>query len=137
MNTEINIEDRLWNYIDGLTEGEEKSSIELLLESNIEWQRKYKELLEINQLLRSSELEEPSLRFTKNVMEEIARYQIAPATKSYINKRVIYSIGAFFAIMIIGFIIYGFGQIDWSATNDHGINASQYIDRVDFSKFFN
>src|SRR5580765_1072239 len=112
MNTEINIEDRLWNYIDGLTEGEEKSSIELLLESNIQWQRKYKELLEINQLLRSSELEEPSLRFTKNVMEEIARYQIAPATKAYINNKIIWGIGIFFITLIIGFLIYGFGQVD-------------------------
>ena len=137
MNTEINIEDRLWSYIDGLSEGEERSSIEDLLESNVEWQRKYKELLEINLLLRSSELEEPSLRFTKNVMEEIAKYHIAPATKSYINNRIVYSIGAFFLIMIIGFIIYGLGQIDWSASGSSSINTSQYIDRVDFSKFFN
>jgi hypothetical protein len=137
MNTEINIEDRLWNYIDGFSEGEEKSSIEQLLTSNIEWQRKYKDLLEISQLLQSSELEEPSLRFTKNVMEEIAKYHIAPATKSYINKRIIYSIGAFFGIMILGFIIYGLGQIDWSAGSADSINASKYIDRVDFSKFFN
>jgi len=140
MNTEVNIDDRLWSYIDGLAESEEKSAIEELLESNIEWQRKYKELLEINQLLHSSELEEPSMRFTRNVMEEIAKFHISPATKSYINKRVVYSIGAFFVIMIIGFLVYGFGQIDWSASGSINNPASQYIDRVDrldFSKFFN
>jgi hypothetical protein len=140
MNTEVNIDDRLWNYIDGLAEGEEKSAIEHLIENNIEWRRKYSELLEVHQLLHSSELEEPSMRFTKNVMEEIAKYHIAPATKSYINKRIIYSIGAFFVLMIIGFLIYGFGQIDWSASGTISNPASQYIDRVekvDFSKFFN
>jgi hypothetical protein len=137
MNTEVNIDDRLWNYIDGLTEGEEKSSIEQLLKNNLEWQRKYKELLEIHQLLHSSELEEPSMRFTRNVMEEIAKFHIAPATKSYINKRIVYSIGAFFILMIIGFLIYGFGQIDWSVSDTVNNPAQQYIDRIDFSKFFN
>ena len=137
MSTEINIEDRLWNYIDGVSEAEEKSAIEQLLESNIEWQRKYRELLEVHQLLHSSELEEPSLRFTKNVMEEIAKYHIAPATKSYINKRIIYGIGGFFVAMVIGFIIYGVGQIDWSTSGSDTFNTSQYIDKVDYSKFFN
>jgi len=137
MNTEINIEDRLWNYIDGVSEAEEKSAIEQLLQSNLEWQRRYRELLEVHQLLHSSELEEPSLRFTKNVMEEIAKYHIAPATKSYINKRIIYGIGGFFVMMLIGFIIYGIGQIDWSTGGSGAFNTSQYIDKVDYSKFFN
>jgi hypothetical protein len=137
MSTEINIENRLWNYIDGLSEAEEKSTIDQLLQDNLEWQRKYKELLEVHQLLHSSELEEPSLRFTKNVMEEIAKFQIAPATKSYINKRIIYSIGAFFVTMIIGFLIYGLGQVDWSAGSTDTFQAEQYINRFDFSKFFN
>src|ERR1700730_6302252 len=101
------VEARLWNYIDGIASAEEKSAIEQLLQSNLEWQRKYRELLDVHQLLHAIELEEPSLRFTRNVMEEIAKHQIAPATKSYINKKIIYGIGGFFVTMIIGFIIYG------------------------------
>jgi len=81
MNTEVTIEDRLWDFIDGLSSPAEKSVIETLIAENVEWQRKYKELLNVHQLMAGSELEEPSMRFTLNVMEEIARHQVAPATK--------------------------------------------------------
>ena len=37
MNQEQNIEQQLWSYIDGHSSGEERSSIEKLLQSNLEW----------------------------------------------------------------------------------------------------
>jgi hypothetical protein len=137
MDTQQNIEGRIWNYIDGLCGTEEKSAIEQLLQSNVEWQRKYRELLDIHELLHSSELEEPSLRFTRNVMEEIAKHQIAPATKTYINKSVIYGIGTFFVAMIVGFLIYGLGQVDWTASGNSNLNVPVDLSKYDFSKFFN
>ena len=133
MNTQ-NIEDRLWEYIDGQSPSEEKTTIEKLLESNRQWQEKYHELLEVHQLAQSSALEEPSMRFTKNVMEEIAKYHIAPATKTYINKKIIWGIAAFFIVLIVGFLVYGFGQVDWNAKGD--TNLPLDISKVDFSKFF-
>ena len=131
-----NMDTRLWDYIDGISVSGERTSIKELIENNLEWKNKYHELLEVHQLMQSTELEHPSLRFTKNVMEEIAKYHIAPATKSYINKRIIWSIAAFFITMIVGFLIYGFGQIDWSAANS---TTEKYIDlgKVDYSRFFN
>jgi len=81
-------EQRLWDYIDGISSPSEKTVIEQLLEANAEWRAKYHELLDVHQLMQSSELEQPSMRFTKNVMDEIARLQIAPATSSYINKNI-------------------------------------------------
>lgn len=112
MNTQPSIETRLWDYIDGLSSPEEKSAIEQLIDSNIEWRRQYHELLEVHQLMSNSlELDEPSMRFTQNVMEDIAKFQIAPATRNYINKRVIWGIGAFFLITIIGFLVFVFGQM--------------------------
>lgn len=135
MNTKQNIDARLWDYIDGYSSNEEKSVIEELIESNSEWRNKYKELVEVHQLMNSTELEEPSLRFAKNVMEGIAKYQIAPATKTYINKKIIWGIGGFFIAMIIGFLIYSFGQINWSAPGDNTLNID--LEKIDFNKFFN
>ena len=108
MNTQHNIEERLWNFIDGTVSADEKTVIEQLLQQDAEWKSKYSELLQVNELLRSSELEAPSLRFTRNVMEEISKLHIAPATRSYINKKIIWGIGFFFIAMFIGFLIYGF-----------------------------
>ena len=137
METNMNIEERLWSYIDGSSAPEERSVVEKLLQENSVWKAKYKELLDINQLLHSSELDQPSLRFTKNVMEEITRLHIAPAAKIYINKRIIWGIAIFFIVLIIGFLGYGFGQIDWSATSGSSVNMPVDLNKVDYSKFFN
>ena len=96
MDTPIQIEERLWDYIDGLSSPTEQSAIETLIAENIEWQQKYKELLNVHQVMQATELDAPSMRFSKNVMEEIAKLHVAPATKTYINKNIIRSIGAFF-----------------------------------------
>lgn len=115
MNTGQTIEDRLWDYIDGISSPAERSAVDELLAANFEWQQQYRELLNIHQLLNTSELDAPSMRFTRNVMEEIARHHVAPATKTYINKNIIRGIGAFFLTMILGFVTYVLAQFNWFA----------------------
>ena len=134
MNTQHNIEERLWNYIDGTAAADEKTVIKKLLETDSDWKARYHELLEVNELLKSSELEVPSLRFSKNVMEEISKLHIAPATKSYINKKIIWGIGFFFIALIAGFLIYGFGQMNFNTGEE--TTLSKNLNKVDFSKFF-
>jgi hypothetical protein len=129
MNTGQTIDDRLWDYIDGSCEAAEKQAIEELLATNLEWQRTYRELLNMQQLLDSSDLDAPSLRFTKSVMEKIAQYQVAPATKTYINKNIIRGIGAFFLTMILGLVTWFLVQVRWTggAGND---SASRLLNSV-------
>ena len=137
MDTQQHIEDRIWDYIDGNAGEAEKSFVEQLIETNLEWKAKYKELLEVHQLMQTSlELDQPSLRFRQNVMEEIAKYQIAPATKSYINKNIVRGIGAFFIVMLIGFFVSGFAQVNWSDASSGTLMPIDF-DKVDWSKFFN
>jgi hypothetical protein len=135
MNIQQPIEERLWNYIDGLSSADEKSVIERLLESNAEWKAKYHELLEVHQLIQSTELEEPSMRFSKDVMEKIAQFHIAPATKTYINEKIIWGLGLFFILLFVGFMIYGFGQVDWHTGNNDAFLDN--INKVHLNKFFN
>jgi len=110
-----NIEEVLWEYIDGSSSAEERTDIEGLLQNNPIWKLKYDELLLVHQLLHSTELDHPSMRFTQNVMEEITRYHVAPATNTYLNKNVIYGIGGFMIVMILGLLVYSIAQVDWSA----------------------
>lgn len=140
MNTQQSPEERLWDYIDGISSPKEKTVIEQLLQSDAEWKAKYNELLEVQQLLQSSELEEPSMRFTKNVMEEISRSHIAPATNTYINKRIIWGLGIFFITLIVAFLVYGFGQVNWSesSTTKLPVNFDKVnLSKVDYSRIFN
>ena len=134
------MESRLWEYIDGLSNGNEKSVIEQLIANDNAWKEKYHELLDVHQMLQASDLDAPSMRFTKNVMEEISKYQIAPAAKTYIDKKVIWGIAIFFFTLITTFLVYGFVQIDWSSTSGGGSidkYVSQNLDKVDYSRFFN
>lgn len=135
MNKEHSIEERLWEFIDGISSAEEKTVIEKLLQTDAEWKAKYSELLQINEMLSSSELEEPSMRFTKNVMEGIAKLHIAPATKSYINKKIIWGIGVFFVTMLVAILVYGFSQMDWNAGESSSF--AEKLSKFDISKFFN
>jgi hypothetical protein len=129
------MEARLWDYIDGAIDASEQSAIAKLIEENAAWRIKYAELLEVHQLIDLSELEEPSMRFTKNVMDEIARTQIAPATKNYINKKVIWGIAAFFITVIVGSLIYAIAQVDWSVGSDRNMTGIDFT-QVDYSKMF-
>jgi hypothetical protein len=135
---DASIELRIWEYIDGISSAEERSAIEQLLVEHAAWREKYRELLSVHQMLDGTELEHPSMRFTRNVMEEIARLQIAPATKNYINKKIIWGIAAFFITVIVGFLGYGLSQIDWSAgtTGNEKVLGINFTE-VDYSLVFN
>ncbi|HEX2846086.1 MAG TPA: hypothetical protein VHN59_06030 [Chitinophagaceae bacterium] len=137
MSVQPTIEERLWEYIDGMATPEERTVIDQLIEADAEWRAKYGELLEAHQMMQASELEEPSMRFTKNVMEEIALLQIAPAAKTYINKKIIWGIAIFFITMIVGFLIYGIGQVQWSSGSSTSSPIPIDLSNIDFSKMFN
>ncbi|HEY0057537.1 MAG TPA: hypothetical protein VGB56_00295 [Flavisolibacter sp.] len=129
----LQMEIRLWDYIDGRATQEERNALEQLFRDRSEWALKYSELLETNEQLRALETEQPSLRFTKNVMEEIAKYSIAPATKQYINKNIIRGIGLFFITSICALVAYGFKDaFAGSATPGYGAAGSG----IDYSAFF-
>jgi hypothetical protein len=139
MQTEKNMEERLWDYIDGLSGAEEKILLEKFIETNAEWQMKYEELMEIHLLMgQSIELDAPSMRFTQNVMEAIAHNQIAPATKSYINKKIIYGIGLFFVTLILGLLVYAIAQANWTSSGTSSAFINKYTpSKINYDKYFN
>ncbi len=133
------IDKLIWEYIDGSCSVSDEENIKRLLTDNPLWKERYIQMMEIHALLQKEELEMPSLRFSKNVLEEIARYNVAPATKNYINKNVIHGIAAFFLLMIIGLLIYFIGQIQWVSYSSNNLIPSYSQDAIKFnwSKFFN
>ena len=136
MNEQQNIEETLWDYIDGSLNTTDVSFVEKLVQTDALWKAKYNELLEVHQLMQNHvELEEPSMRFTQNVMEEISRLYITPAAKTYINKNIIWGIGIFFLTTIVGLLGYMFGQVNWSQPGT-GFNFDS-ITNIDWSKLFN
>ncbi|RYY53265.1 MAG: hypothetical protein EOO09_18600 [Chitinophagaceae bacterium] len=133
------MEIRLWEYIDGLAGTEEQTVIGQLIVSQRLWKEKFEELKSLQEMVLSSELDEPSMRFTKNVMEEIGRLQINPAASSYINKRIVWGIAGFFIASIIAFVVYSVGLIDWSVGAPENAPNPRYsisFDQPDYSSIF-
>jgi len=130
------IEMELWEYIDGLCNKADHERIATLIATDAIWLQHYNELIALHALIpKELEIEQPSMRFTKNVMEAVATIKIAPATKKYINHTVIKGIAAFFIITIVASVIYAFAITDWhSGNNDAYTNA---FAKMDLSAFFN
>ena len=132
----LEVEEKLWSYIDGQLGEPDKSAVDALVKTDLAWKDAYQELLSVQQLLRSSGLEEPSMRFTRNVMEEITRLHIAPATRTYINKNIVYGLGIFFGVMIAGLLIFMGVLISASPASPSAAVFDTRFDQFEWGKLF-
>ncbi|RYZ41906.1 MAG: hypothetical protein EOP49_28630 [Sphingobacteriales bacterium] len=136
MNTEQPMESRIWDFIDGNLNAEETSFVENLVQTNQEWRERYAELLQVHSMMNEKfELDEPSMSFTRNVMEEIGRLNITPATKKYINQKVIWGIGGFFILSLLSIVVYAFSQAMRSSGSESSLAVS--IKSFDFGVVLN
>jgi hypothetical protein len=126
------IEQHIWDYIDGLCTPAEKEMVEKLLQTDPAWNNVYLELKDFNTLVTKTDMiDEPSMRFTRNVMEQVSKYKVAPPAQSYINKKIIYGIATFFVVTIVASILYGISLIDFSSTSESSIKLPE----VDYSNY--
>lgn len=128
-------EEQLWNYIDGNCSEAEKLTIEAKLSTDAEFSNLYQQLLELNQIIAAeTEIDEPSMSFTRNVMDKV-QHEIAPVQlKTRVDSRIIYAIGGFFSVTLLGILVYAFAtakftvgkliQIDLDADIDKLINPT-------------
>ena len=75
----MNQEQLIWKYLDGQCSAEEKAAIEQQLSSDENFRALLEERKSLDQAFEQLELEQPSLRFATNVMENLpALYQQLP-----------------------------------------------------------
>lgn len=108
------IAEKLWNYIDGNCTPEEAQQISDLILHNDEYKQQYAQLLQLNNEFKTIELDEPSMAFTYNVMEQIRTQEALVPLKATINKNIIRGIAAFFVLSILAIVGYTLGHINWS-----------------------
>jgi anti-sigma factor RsiW len=112
-----NMEEQLWDYIDGRCTPDEQEAVSALIASDEFARLKYNQLLNISQQLSTMELDEPPMAFTYNVMEAIRTEEARKPLKAAINKRIITSIAAFFMLTIFVLLVYVIAGIHWSSVN--------------------
>jgi hypothetical protein len=112
-----NIEETLWNYIDGNCIAGEQKAIGELIAQDETYRIKYLELLKLNKEFSAIELDEPAMAFTYNVMEAIRTEHAQKPLKASINKRIIMGISTFFVLTILSLLAYMLASVDWAAGN--------------------
>jgi anti-sigma factor RsiW len=111
-----NIEEQLWNYLDGLGSAQEREVISHLIATDKIYQQKYEEILSFNQELDNIELDAPPMAFTYNVMEAIRTQEASKPLKAAIDTRIIKGIALFFIITIIALLGVALANVNWSSS---------------------
>ena len=137
MQNSHEIEATIWMLIDGKLDIKETAFIHNLIETDKEWRSTYDQLLLIHNEIHEAELDQPSLRFTKNVMEEIAKLQLNTVSKQYLNYRIIWGVGSFFLISILATLVFVLAQVRWSAEANSQATYGLDVLKADFSEPFN
>ena len=100
------IEEEIWTYIDDACDPAERLEIEAKIASDPEYHSVHAELMQVHQMISGQELDEPSMSFTRNVMEQV-KLEIPPvALQTKVDNRIIYSIAAFFVLSILAVFVY-------------------------------
>ncbi|NTE05318.1 hypothetical protein G6M26_34330 [Agrobacterium tumefaciens] len=127
MNT---IDEQLWDYIDGNLDAAQASIIKEKIDTDAEVKNQYEELLRFNLTFDKIELEEPSMSFTRNVMENIALEPAPVAMKTKVDKMIIYSIGGFFVfslLILFGYVLYNLNMPNFDQKVNFNFNLNKYI----------
>jgi hypothetical protein len=130
------IEQRIWDYLDGIGNSQERELTERLIKSDPGYQQVYEECKSFNSLVSASDQDEPSMGFTRNVMEKINLEPVHASVKTLIDKRIIFGIAAFFLFSITALLGLLFYQIEWSQAV--GFKIPEFnIPAIDTSKYLN
>lgn len=110
------IEEQIWDYIDGIGSAEYRSEIESKIATDEAYKAIYQDLSALHQQIGDIGLDEPSMSFSRNVMEMVS-LEIAPVSmKTKVDKRIIYGVSAFFIIAIAAIFIYALSQLNFTAS---------------------
>ena len=132
------MEERLWNWLDGLCSQTETKQLQEMVDTLPEWKASYAELQELHKSLKTDmELMQPSMRFSKNVMEQIALTSITNTSKAYLNNRIIWAIGGIFVALISAVLLYAIGMVDWAAQSGNSSSLPKTgLEKVNWSQAF-
>lgn len=94
------IEMLFWEVIDGHAGEAEQARAKALMDASAANRALYRELQALHKAAGNAEQEQPSLRFSRNVMEAIARTEPARPVKKYYNPWILGALGLVFALLI-------------------------------------
>lgn len=118
MEDNIYRDERIQAYLDGLCTEKEAREIEQKIATDTAWSKSFEDFSEIHRLLQSGQgLMEPSMRFTKNVMESIEGLHVAKPVRKYLNPWINRIFAGILVLFLGACLFYALVQTDWSSGN--------------------
>lgn len=106
------IDEEIWAYIDGSCSAEESQAIAGKIATNKAYAVTYQELSKLNELMGSEDLEEPSMSFSRNVMEAVALEMAPKRLKTRVDNKIIFGIAGFFVLSLLAILVYAFANAE-------------------------
>lgn len=100
------IEEQIWEYIDGFGTPKERQALQSKIESDAAYATVYAEMKALHELMTATELEEPSMSFTRNIMDKVTLEVPPVSLKTKVDTRIIYSLAAVFILAIV--FVFGY-----------------------------
>ncbi|MXV14857.1 anti-sigma factor family protein [Hufsiella ginkgonis] len=107
-------EQQVWDYLDGTLPPGEQEMMRRLIAEDPEYAALFKEFSALNDTLNGMEADEPSMSFTRHVMEQVSLAPAPGTVRSLVDKRIIYGIAAFFMLTMAGGLAYVLLNVNWS-----------------------
>jgi anti-sigma factor RsiW len=105
-----NMEEKLWDYVDGTCSEEERLAIASLIEKDAAWRTAFNDMLAINNDIAETTLDEPSMAFSYKVMEGIRAHEASKPLKASVSKYIIGAIAGFFILSLLVIILVIFAN---------------------------
>lgn len=135
-----NMEEKLWEYIDGTCTEKEHIAIAALIEKDAAWHTAFNDMLQMDYKISEMTLDEPSMAFSYKVMEGIRAHEASRPLKTYTNTYIIGAIAGFSILTIIVMVALLFISVgsnvdvnlpDYSVlTNSSAIKVFFYTDVI-------
>lgn len=102
---QIDTEQQIWEYLDGTCDAATRALVEQQLLHNPDYKQLFVSVAALHEQLHTElTLEEPAMRFTRNVMDAVAGEKILKPARAYVNQWVIRGIAGVF-IAVIGWML--------------------------------
>lgn len=134
-------EEQIWEYIDGQLTPEDRSMVAVKIAKDDSYALIYTEMMELHQLMCATELEEPSMAFTRNIMEKVNLESAPLSLKTKVDTRIIYSLAAVFLLAIAAVSIYAIANSNFTITGLSGptfnftLNLQQLVSPIALQTF--
>jgi len=124
------IEEQIWDYIDGGLSDKEQEALAKKIADDNEYATVYVEMLELHSLMASVELDEPSMSFTRNIMDKVNLETAPLVLKTRVDKRIIYSLSAVFLVAMVSVSWFAVAHTDFPALALPSFNITMNLQQL-------